>query len=202
VPSTSLIRRVAALASVTALAATLAACSNDPVSEQYLAGDNKGYIAGEFQVQEIAPDQRGEPVEWAGTTEAGDDFSSDDVAGDVTVVNFWYASCAPCRAEAGDLESVWQNHQEDDVSFVGVNTEDQPEAARAFADTYGVTYPSIIDAESGAVKLAFAAATPLQSTPITLVLDREGRVAARIIGKLEGASILDTLVSDTLDESV
>ncbi|MGO1267164.1 MAG: TlpA disulfide reductase family protein, partial [Microbacterium gubbeenense] len=106
-----------------------------------------------------------------------------------------------CRVEAADLESVWQKHQGDDVTFVGVNTEDQPEAARAFADTYGVTYPSLIDAEDGAVKLAFAAATPLQSTPITLVLDREGRVAARIIGKLEGASILDTLVSDIVNES-
>jgi len=201
VPSTTLLRRIGALASVAVLAATLAACANDPVAEQYLSGDNKGYIAGEFQVQEIAPDDRGEPVEWAGTTETGDELSSEDTAGDVTVVNFWYANCAPCRVEAADLESVWQKHQGDDVTFVGVNTEDQPEAARAFADTYGVTYPSLIDAEDGAVKLAFAAATPLQSTPITLVLDREGRVAARIIGKLEGASILDTLVSDIVNES-
>ncbi len=200
-PRTSLIRRAGAALALAAVAVSVAACSNDPVAEQYLSGDNKGYIAGEFQVQEIAEADRGEPVEWAGTTEHGDELSSDDTAGKVTVVNFWYANCAPCIVEAPDLEQVWQNHKDDDVAFVGVNIYDQADTARSFAADNGVTYPSVMDADTGSVKLAFSQHTPLQSTPITLVLDREGRVAARIIGQLEGASILDTLVVDTLEET-
>lgn len=200
-PSKKLIRRAAALASIVALGATLAACANDPVAEQYLSGDTKGYISGEFQVQEIAPDDRGEPVAWSGVTEHGDELSSDDTSGKVTVVNFWYADCAPCRTEAPHLEKVWQDHQDGDVEFVGINIENEAETARAFAETFGITYPSLIDGKGGEAKLAFAAATPLQATPITLVLDREGRVAARIISAIDSPSVLNTLVDDVLEEA-
>lgn len=193
-------RLVAALGAA-ALALSLAACAPDPVTEQYRQGGDKGYIAGDFAVKSIPEAERGEPVEWAGTTESGEPLSSDDVAGDVVVVNFWYAACAPCRVEAADLEKVWQEYEDQDVSFVGVNTFDQADQARSFAEKYGVTYPSVIDANDGAVKLAFASATPIQATPVTLVLDRQGRVAASIIGQLEGASILSTLVRETLAES-
>ena len=99
------------------------------------------------------------------------------------------------------LESVWQEYQEEGVSFVGVNTFDEADTAKAFAETYGVTYPSLMDAKTGTAKLAFAGATPIQATPTTLVLDKQGRVAARIIGQLESASILETLVKDALAES-
>ena len=101
-------RRIAALAVTGALVFSLAACANDPLADQYRQGDNKGFIAGDGAVQEIPEDQRGEPVEFAATTENGDPVSSADFAGDVLVVNFWYAACGPCRAEAKDLEAVYQ----------------------------------------------------------------------------------------------
>jgi thiol-disulfide isomerase/thioredoxin len=184
-----------------ALAGGLAACANDPLAEQYRAGDNKGYIAGDFRVQEIPADQRTDPVEFEGTLETGDRVSSDDFAGKVLVVNFWYAACGPCRAEAGDLEKAHTTFEGDDVAFLGINTSDSPEAAAAFAETWGVTYPSVIAADDGAVKLAFADKTPIQATPTTLVLDKQGRVAARVIGQLPDASILTALVRTALEES-
>lgn len=193
--------RFAAIAAIAVAGAALAGCSADPVADQYRSGDNKGYIASDFRVDEIAPDDRGEPVEWAGETETGEPLSSDDTAGDVTVINFWYAECGPCIAEAGDLEEVWQQYQGDGVQFVGVNTYNQAPTAVSFARDNGVTYPSIIDVNTGAVKLAFAAETPIQATPTTLVIDTQGRIAARIIGELEGPSVLSTLVGDTLDEA-
>lgn len=194
-------RRIAAAAVALLTLVTLAACTPDQATEDYLNGENKGFISSEFRVKEIPIDQRGEPVEWAGVTEDGEELSSDDVAGDVVVVNFWYASCGPCIVEAPDLEAVWQEYEGEGVSFVGVNTYDQADTARAFAAENGVTYPSIIDVNSGDVKLAFADATPIQATPTTLVLDRDGRVAALVIGQLESPSILSTLVGDTLAES-
>ena len=188
----------AALAAV--IAVSLTACGADPVAEQYLSGDGKGYISADGAVEEIPVADRGEPVVFSGVTEHGDEFDRADIAGDVTVVNFWYAGCAPCRVEADDLEQVWQDYSDDDVSFVGINIYDQADTALSFAKTYGITYPSIMDVDSGAAKLAFANATPIQATPTTLVLDKQGRVAARIIGQLDGPSILSTLVKDALAE--
>ena len=50
----------------------LAGCtSNDGPAQQYREGNEKGYIAGDFQVVEIPPADRGEPVVFEGVTETG-----------------------------------------------------------------------------------------------------------------------------------
>jgi peroxiredoxin len=189
----------AALAAVFAIG--LSACAPDPVSESFLSGENTGYVAADGAIVEIPVAERGEPVEFAGVTENGDDFDSADIAGQVAVVNFWYAGCAPCRVEAADLESVWQEYEDQGVSFIGVNTRDQADTARAFSEEFKVTYPSLIDVDTAEAKLAFAQAVPIAATPTTLVLDKQGRVAARIIGPIDGTSILSTLVKDALAET-
>ncbi|TDN91870.1 thiol-disulfide isomerase/thioredoxin [Microbacterium sp. BK668] len=196
-----MLRAAASVVAAGALLAGLAACSADPLAEQYRAGDNKGFIAGDSRVVEIAEADRADPVDFSGTTETGDAVSSADYAGGVLVVNFWYAACGPCRAEAPLLDEAAASFEGQDVAFLGVNTSDSAEAAAAFADNYGVTYPSLLAAEDGAIKLAFAERTPINATPTTLVLDKQGRVAARIIGQLLDASILETLVRETLEES-
>jgi thiol-disulfide isomerase/thioredoxin len=196
----SLRGRLLAAAAVTALAVGLAACSNDPLASQYREGDNKGFIAGDFRVVEIPEAERDDAVQFAGVTESGDEVTSGDYAGDVLVVNFWYAACGPCIVEAPRLEEAFAAFDGGDVSFLGVNTYDQAETAASFARDNGVSYPSVIDVNDGTVKLAFAEKTPINATPTTLVLDRQGRVAARIIGELAESSILETLVRDTLAE--
>ena len=194
--------RIAAAALAATLAIGLSACAPDPATEAYLNGDQKAYTTKDFRVQEIPADKRGEPVEFGGVTEAGKTFSSTDISGDVAVVNFWYAGCGPCRIEAKDLEATWQKHQDDGVAFIGVNIYDQADTAKAFAEKYGITYPSLMDADTGQAKLAFAKVTPIQAPPTTLVLDKQGRVAARIIGPIDSPSILSTLVKDALAEKL
>ena len=196
-----MIRRMIAAATAVLLGVALTGCSaNDSLAQQYQEGNEKGYIAGDFRVVEIAAGERGDPVVFEGVTETGETVSSDDYRGEVLVVNFWYAACGPCIVEAPLLEEVWQEYQDQGVSFLGVNTYDQPATALSFARDNNVTYPSVIDVNDGKVKLAFAQVTPIQATPTTLVLDRNGRVAARVIGQLASASILSTLVADTLAE--
>lgn len=184
-----------------ALAVALTACAaNEDLARQYRDGDDKGFISGQFQVHEEPPETRGEPVEFEGVTEYGDAVSSDDFRGEVLVVNFWFAACGPCIVEAPILEDVWQAKQDDGVAFLGINTYDQPETAISFARDNGISYPSVIDINDKQVSFAFAQVTPIQATPTTLVLDREGRVAARIIGQVDSTSILATLVDDVLAE--
>lgn len=195
-------RRILSAAAALALVAGLASCSADPLAEQYRAGDNKGYIASNgFQTQELAPENRGEPVDFSGTLDNGSTASSADYAGKVLVVNFWYATCGPCIIEAPRLEQAYQTFEGQDVSFLGVNTYDQPATALSFARDNGVSYSSLMAVSDAELKLAFADKTPINATPTTLVLDKQGRVAARIIGELPEASILEAMVRTVLAET-
>ncbi len=179
----------------------LSGCSSDPLAEQYREGSNKGYIAGDGSVTEIAVADRGDAIEFSGETETGESVTSADTLGEVLVVNFWYASCAPCRAEASDLQGINAQFENEGASFLGVNVRDQAPNAIAFNETYGVTYPSVLDVDAGAMQLAFSGSIPPNAVPTTLVLDAEGRVAARILGQVTSPSVLETLIRDTIAES-
>lgn len=188
----------AVLALALGLAAGLAACSspNDDLAGQYRDGDNKGFISGDGTTTEIPEAERGAPIEFTGTAVDGSTISSADYAGKPLVLNFWYAQCGPCRAEAPLLEEVYTDTQEVGAEFLGVNIYDGPEQASAFEQNYGISYPSLLMQGDGELKLALAASASVQAAPTTLVLDTEGRVAARIVGQLRDAGILRTLVED------
>lgn len=195
-------RRIVAGIAALALAVTLTACTseNDDLADQYREGSNQGFISGDGTVEEIAVADRGEPIVFTGTGVDGETISSDDYAGDVLVVNFWYAACGPCRVEAPILESVYQATQDAGADFVGVNIYDGPEQAASFEEKYGVTYPSMLLREDTDLKLTFASLTTIQAAPTTLVLDTEGRVAARFIGAVQSESILRSVVTDLVAE--
>lgn len=163
--------------------------------------EQAGYTSADLRVVTIPAEERGDPISFGGVTEMGEEFDSASTLGRVTVANFWYATCGPCRAEAASLEAAWQSVQDRDVQFIGINILDQADTAQAFASTYGITYPSLLDTIAGEAKLAFAQVAPIQATPTTVVLDSEGRVAARVIGPIDSAKILITLITDTLNET-
>ena len=190
---------LSAAAAVAALT-LLAGCSNDPLADQYSAGTTKNYISGEGTVSEIAPADREAPVSFAGETDSGETVSSDDYAGEVLVLNFWYAGCPPCRVEAPDLEKLNASFAGEGVSFLGVNVRDQAAQSLSFAEEFGITYPSVMDADDGNLLLAFSGTVAPNAVPTTLVIDKEGRVASRILGGIEGTSNLRTLINDTLAE--
>ncbi|WJS90339.1 TlpA family protein disulfide reductase [Microbacterium testaceum] len=190
------------IAAAVALVVGLSACAEDPLAAQYREGDNKGYIAANgFQTTEIPPENRGDPVEFTGSLDNGSAVSSADFAGKVLVVNFWYATCGPCIIEAPRLEQAYQTFQGQDVAFLGINTYDQPATALSFARDHGVSYSSAMAVGDAQLKLAFTDAAPLNATPTTLVLDKQGRVAARIVGELPEASILESIVRTLVAEN-
>lgn len=180
----------------------LAACTgtSDGLAEKYRQGGDQGFISGDGRVQEIPADQRGDAVEFTGTAVDGSTVTSADFADTVLVLNFWYAGCGPCRAEAPVLEKTVQATAPKGAAFLGVNIYDGPEQATAFEKKYGISYPSLLAKDDADLKLAFASWTPLQSVPITLVLDKQGRVAARFIGQVQDDTSLPTIVGDVLAE--
>ena len=188
-------------AAAAATALLLSGCTaNDSLATQYRSGNGQNYIAGDGTVSEYAAANRGEPVSFTGTLQSGEKVTSADYAGKVLVVNFWYAGCPPCRVEAPDLQSLSEKYADQGVGFLGVNLYDSAQTAASFEKDKGVTYPSVLDRDSGSVLLAFSRTVPPKATPTTLVVDKKGRVAARILGAIPDKSILDTLISDAVAE--
>ncbi|WP_314146822.1 TlpA disulfide reductase family protein [uncultured Leifsonia sp.] len=193
--------RLALPAAAAAAALLLSGCTaNDSLAAQYRSGSGQNYIAGDGSVSEYAAGNRGEPVSFSGKLIDGTTVSDKDYAGKVLVVNFWYAGCPPCRVEAPDLEALSKKYAAQGVGFLGVNLYDTASTAESFEKDKGVTYPSVLDRDTGSVLLAFSKTVPPKATPTTLVIDKDGRVAARILGAIPDRSILDTLISDAVAE--
>jgi len=180
-----------------ALAAVLTGCASESTDLSDAGGD---YITGTGTITEIPRTERGARISFSGELDTGGTADSDDWLGSVVVVNFWYAACPPCRAEAPDLESLYQQFLPDSVVFIGVDVRDEAATALAFAETFGITYPSILDTRGGEVQLAFAGEIAPNAVPTTIVLDRDGRVASRIIGQIPDRSVLETLIEDVIGE--
>lgn len=197
-------RTTLALAVPLLAALVLTGCSGggNDLAKQWQESSDKGYVSGDGTSLSIPAAERTDPVEFSGETDDNTTYGSADTLGEVTVVNFWYAGCAPCRAEAPDLAAAYAEFADQQVKFVGVNTRDQIAQAQQFAKQFSIEYPSIMDNAGGrAVERAFAGQVPLNAVPTTLVLDTEGRVAHRVIGQLAGESQLRTLIDETLAES-
>jgi thiol-disulfide isomerase/thioredoxin len=139
-----------------------------------------------------APDIRG-------ATLTGGQLALADLRGEVVVVNVWGSWCNPCRAETPDLVRVAAATKAQEVRFVGIDTRDNPDAARAFVRAFKVPYPSIIDRD-GNVLLNFNGIIPAYAVPSTLVIDPAGKIAARMIGRI-GYSTLLGIVHDILAET-
>jgi thiol-disulfide isomerase/thioredoxin len=185
-------RRARLLAPALAAVLLLAGCS-----EQGAQVPDSGFITGQGVVTQWDTPATG-AVTFSGKTTDGSTFSSKAHLGKVLVVNFWYAGCPPCRAEAPSLNALADQYT-GDVQFVGVDVSDDRVTAAGFERTHKSTYPSIVDQEQGAaVQLAFAASKPPKAVPSTLVLDRKGRVVARVVG-LANKSILNQLIQDAID---
>lgn len=123
---------------------------------------------------ECAPDQRSAAPKVSGELLDGGSYDLSQDRGKVVVINFWGSWCAPCRAEADDLEGTYQATKASGVTFLGINVSDSRDKAIAFEEGRA-TYPSLFD-PPGRAALDFDIAP--NAIPATIVLDREGRIAA------------------------
>jgi len=184
-------------ASATAAAVLLTACGTGGVS----GGSNQtGFITGSDGIATAKKGERATAPDLSGKTLEGKDLTLAGYRGKVVVLNVWGSWCPPCRAEAPNFAKVSKEMAKDGVRFVGINTRDTSTGpAKAFEQDYGVTYPSLYD-PTGKLMLRFKKGTlNPQTIPSTLVIDREGKIAARSLQPLSEAKLrkmLDPVVAE------
>ncbi len=167
-------------------ALVLAGCSAATGAGTPVDQPDQNYVSGSGAITEVAPADRGDPIELSGQTLDGDTLDLAGLRGQVVVVNVWGSWCPPCRKEAPVLKAVSDDlapTKDSDVAFVGIDTRDSDAAASAFVDNVGLSYPNVVDPD-GVLLLAFHGDINPQAIPSTLVLDRQGRVAARVVGEV------------------
>lgn len=185
-------RRVAAvaLAGVFALG-VLAGCSSSGSSTN--TGSQSRFVAGDGTVVLLAPNDRVPAPDITGTTLTGDPFALADYEGKVVALNVWASWCAPCRAEAPALNQLSRELAPKGVQFIGLDTRDTKASAEAFVRRFDIPYPNVSDADAQ-LQLAFRDSLPPQAIPSTLLIDKEGRVAGRILGEVDRTKLRELLL--------
>lgn len=190
-------RRAITLLACAALA--LAGCSDGQVQRSDDAAQI-GYIEGS-SVTTIPPAEREPAPDFGGPIlgEDGSEFHLSDAQGEVVVLNVWGSWCPPCRKEAPALQSVYEDLADEDVRFVGINVRDPNTTdALRFEEEFGITYPSVVDTD-GRRLLAFRETLPPNAIPTTMVIDRDGNLAARVLGEVTETTLRE-LVGEVLGE--
>ncbi len=186
------VRRRATLAAGAAVTALLvSACTSGGTSG---GGGNTNFVVGEGGISTVPAGERAAAPELSGETLEGEPLDVADHKGKVVVLNVWGSWCNPCRAEAKYFAKVAKDYADKGVQFVGINTRDgSTTAALNFEKDFGIPYPSLYD-PTGKLMLRFEKGTlNPQAVPSTLVLDRDGKIAARSLTALDEKRLLKML---------
>ncbi|MBK3569332.1 MULTISPECIES: TlpA disulfide reductase family protein [unclassified Streptomyces] len=184
-------RAVLSTAGVAVAALVLSACSSGGTSG---GSGNTNFITGSDGIATVKKGDRQAAPDLSGKTIDGKTLDTADYKGKVLVVNVWGSWCSPCRAEADNLVQVAKATADKDVQFVGLNTRDtSTEPAVAFEKKYAVPYPSLYD-PTGKLMLRFKKGTlNPQAIPSTIVIDRDGKIAARALQALSEEKLREML---------
>jgi thiol-disulfide isomerase/thioredoxin len=180
----------------TAAALGLAACGGGATAQQTAVGNGSSFVPGSYGTTVFSAGSRPAAPDVTGITLTGSKFRLSADRGAVVVMNFWGSWCTPCREEAPALAALARRFPPSVARFIGVDIRDDPDSAEAFMRTFRVGYPSLNDPDDE-VALDFSGTVPPAGIPTTLVIDRSGRIAARIVGaaSYDGLATLITQVS-------
>ena len=162
---------------VMAIALLLTSCGGGGTSSS-----QESFVSGNGSVTFISPAKRVDAPALAGMTLSGTNYKYE--VGKVAVVNVWASWCSPCRAEIPTLIEL--SKQYPDVQFMGILTRDNPATAEAFARRFAIPYPTFID---DSLLIGFKGSLPANAIPSTVLIDKNGNVAARISGEVTLTSL-------------
>jgi len=159
----------------------LTGCSNGGASQA-----EESFISGDGAVTFIQKSDRISAPKISGMTLLGTNYKFD--GGKVAVVNVWASWCSPCRAEEPALSALAKKYT--GVEFIGILTRDNPVNAEAFVRKREIPYPTLID---DSILVGFRKSLPANAIPSTVVIDKTGKVAARISGAITVTSLSELI---------
>ncbi|HEY3559039.1 MAG TPA: TlpA disulfide reductase family protein [Kribbella sp.] len=166
----------------------VAGCSSGQQASQNRQGQ-AGFVSGNGNISTFAAADRKVAPELTGQTLDGKTWTLSEQKGKIVVLNVWGSWCPPCRKEAPDLEAA-AKELGPSVQFVGLNTRDlDPAQAKKFVQEFGITYPSLYD-PNGKALLRFRGQISPKAIPTTLVIDKTGKVAGRVVGEVTKQTLL------------
>jgi peroxiredoxin len=190
--------RKRALLAVAAALVALTGCTSGEGRADVTNGGEFRFVEGTPGGEVIPEAERAAAPEFGGTLLGGGDWTSAELAGQVAVLNFWGSWCAPCRVETPEFQEVYAEVRDEGVAFLGLNVKEADEQfAQAFVDSRGIEFPSLYD-PAGEVALTFQD-YPATAIPSTIVLDRDGRVAAVYTGAVaqdDLRAVIDRLLGE------
>ena len=122
----------------------------------------EGYMAPRFSLRNLKGNMEG----------------LDDHLGKVIIVNFWATWCVPCVKEMPSFENLYRRYRSQGLTLLAVSL-DKGDSTKVqeFADKHKLSFPILLDTKGVAEKLY-----PSFSIPFTYVIDKQGRVVARVDG--------------------
>jgi thiol-disulfide isomerase/thioredoxin len=180
--------RLPAIAAAAVAMLALAGCGGGAIGADTPASSGQSFVGSAYTSTVFKAGARPAAPDVSGTTLTGQHLSLSAYRGSVVVINFWGSWCSPCRAEAPDLTALATNYAKRGVRFLGIDIRDDRVSADAFVQTFGTPYPSLND-PGDELALAFRGTVPPAAIPSTLVIDRTGHIAARILGSVSYDSL-------------
>jgi thiol-disulfide isomerase/thioredoxin len=174
-------RAFPAVAGAAALVLTLAACEGGAIAQSTPVSNGTSFVAGGPGATMFRAGGRRAAPDVKGTTLTGQKLTLASYRGSVVVLNFWGSWCGPCRQEAPALAALAARFRAGGVRFLGIDIRDNPASAQAFLRNFRISYPSLND-PGDQIALEFRGTVPPLGIPTTLVIDRQGGIAARIVG--------------------
>jgi thiol-disulfide isomerase/thioredoxin len=159
----------------------VAGCEGGAIAADTPQSDGQSFVGSSYASTFFKPGSRPAAPAVSGTSLTGTKLSLAAYRGETVVLNFWGSWCGPCRAEAPALGTLARQLAGKAVRFLGIDIRDEPDSALAFMQTFRVGYPSISD-PNDEIALEFRGTVPPSAIPTTIIIDRRGRIAARIVG--------------------
>ncbi|HEY9292964.1 MAG TPA: TlpA disulfide reductase family protein [Microlunatus sp.] len=184
--------KLAALLAILMILIAVAGCSADSAGADSQTGSENGYVGSDQQLTRVEPANRSKAPQISGPSLSGSTtVDSADYSGKVIVYNVWGSWCAPCRKEAPDLQAASEQTAKT-AQFIGINSRDTGKAQpQAFVRANDISYPSIWDPDGSQV-VKFEGLPP-SAIPSTLIIDKQGRVAVRILGSISKGTLVDMI---------
>jgi peroxiredoxin len=176
------------VALVIAIALTFLLIGRAPTTSKRSGGQQ-----GTFQAQAL---QNGKaPPEIAAAAFDGTPVRLSSLKGKVVLVNFFASWCAECRAEIADIEKTYQAKHAAGFEVIGINAWENGDG-RAFLRELGGTYPALPDPQPAANRpgaIARSYGLDTQALPVSVFIDRSGRVHQVYPGRIDAGNIMDEL---------